>query len=417
MRTAIQVGTVAALAGIAHGQTDRAYAAELLADADARTSLLAPGEASYDPGRGVGITSGDTALHVRFFQDFRYIGSFRGVSGAGGAADTTTGFQNAHTRVRFQADLGPDVSGVIQLEAADPSSSMGAVGLLDGYIDYRLNDDLSVRIGQFKHPLLASYYMVSPAHVLTVDRSLVSDFFATGRQQGVQFTWTADDVQILGSLSDGIKTSNTDITSGSEADFAVTGRVNWKLAGDWSDLTHTTSFQGDDESVYVGGAVLYQSGGNTNGTADEDLAIFTLDGTWRGDGWNVRGEAVAYHLDASGGPEFTHYGLNAQGGLFIAPDVEVFASWDSLILDDNAAPIIHDVQNFVTLGGRWFPFGESYSAVVVADTVIALEETANLTSFSAIGVPPSYLPNTKQGLFGDTGTGEVAFRLALRLLF
>jgi len=417
MRTAIAVGTVAALAGAAHGQADRAYAAGLLADADARTSLLDDGQASFDPDRGMGIVSGDNALHVRFFQDFRYYAAFRGIHAPGQNDDVATGFQNARTRVCFRADLGEDVTGVIHLETSDPSSSMGELSVLDGFIDYRIDDRTEVRIGQFKHPLLASYYMVSPVHVLTVERSILSDFFATGRQQGVRFSWTADDVQLLGSLSDGVRTANTDFTSMSEADFAVIGRVNWKLLGEWTDLHRTTSFQGDDESAYIGGAFLYQTGGNTNGTADEDLAVFTLDGAWRGDGWNLRGEAVAYRLDASGGPEFTHFGFNAQGGLFVSSDLELFASWDSLLLDDDAAAITHDVQNFLTLGGRWFPFGESYSAVVVGDVVFALEETADLAAFSASGVPPAYIPNTRQGLFGDTGTGETAFRLSLRLLF
>jgi len=104
----------------------RAYAAELLADADSRTSLLQGGNAGYDNGAYIG--DGSWLLRTNVLLQFAYKASFRddGSMGVGDNNDFTHGFSINRAKVRFSGNIGsPDVEFVIDGDFAGPSEITG----------------------------------------------------------------------------------------------------------------------------------------------------------------------------------------------------------------------------------------------------------------------------------------------------
>ena len=70
----------------------------------------------------------------------------------------------------------------------------------------------------------------------------------------------------MGAFSDGLNTKSTDYTSTLEADYAFTGRVEYKWDGDWKQYDEFTAFRDAKYFGAIGGALHYQWGGHTVGT-------------------------------------------------------------------------------------------------------------------------------------------------------
>ena len=427
MKSLTVIGVImAAGASSAWGQqASRAYQSELLADADARTSLLAAGTAGYTEGKGFGIEDGANSLFVSGFMDFRYVWNNRangdddGEGGFEPNTDTSAGFQNADTKLKFHGNIGDEVGYVIQIVANDWYTGGGFM-LEDAYGTYAMNDNTTIMFGQFKLPVLGEDYMVDDPYVQANERGVMNEFFTPMRSQGVAFVWSDQDVQVLGAFSDGWRTANTDFTSSSEADFAVSGRVNFKWVGDWSAFATADSFQGSEDAGYVGGAVHWQSGGETNGTSDVDVILYTIDAAYQSDGWGVRGAFVGSNVDPAGGTDYDTFGFNLQGGIFLNDQFEAFAAWDGIMYDkDVFTGLQDDFQNFLTIGGKYFVIPQSHAFVLTGDVIISLTQSGDLNTVGLTSGAggSAFLPATQTGLLGDSDTGEFALRLGARVNF
>jgi hypothetical protein len=127
---------------------------------------------------------------------------------------------------------------------------------------------------------------------------------------------------------------------------AATGRVNWRLCGTWDQYALESSFPGQPFGAFIGVAGQLQNGRAINPasagglnpravTADMALmfggANLILQGIWADD-W----------VDA----DRASWGALAQGGVFVAPAVEAFASWG--IAD------VGGTQNRINVGANWY---------------------------------------------------------------
>ncbi len=315
---AIIAGAALGLVDPAMAQTDagRAYAADLGADASGRTSLLGA------------APSGPT---VKGVVQFRYLANSR--DEVPGDEDTALGFQTRRTRLNLEGEPaeGWSYSIVTLFKASD-----GSFVLDDAYVTWAAGDRLDVRAGQFKVPLLRED-LVSDARQLVIERSNFSSEFGQSRSQAIQIGSQGERVGWALALSDGLTTLNTDFTSEDEADWAVTGRLEYLGAGEWASFRDLTSPRGQDLSWMGGLAGHFQSGGDTFATADTDVWELTADAGVEGDGWNAFGAVVWRSTDGAGADEVADWGLLVQTGLFIADDTELFGRWDILIPDDDLA--------------------------------------------------------------------------------
>lgn len=402
---ALSVGTFAQAQTLDQG---RAYRSELLSDASTRTSSLAPAAQDFTP-----------AVHG--YEQFRFNWNSRDDQGLdANNNDQTIGFQNARTRLNVSGNIANENWGYFiqfgfgDIEKSgtpfgDGTSFSGSSGafLEDAYGWYKMGNGWSFKWGQFKLPLFREE-LVGDTYQLFIDRSVTNTVFTQGRSQGVQISYEGDQFRFAGAFSDGLQTANTDYPSGAEADYALTARGEWKWAGDWKQAKDFTSFQNSEYFGMLGGAIHYQSGGDTVNTTDQTDLALTLDASVEGNGWNAFAAVIYNNLDPNVGNSFSDWAFQIQGGIFVAADWEIVAGWDILIPDsDHGTP---GDSNFSTIrvGVNHYIVPESHAAKISVN----FSYFVDTQSESALAIPNTatgLLPSTKDSQWNLGGQIQLTF--------
>ena len=415
----------------------KATVAQMLNDAETRSSLLAGGDAGHD---GRFFIAGDVfRLNIGGLLQFRYNMNFRDENEVGAAGDDFThGFQTRRIKVDLNGELNKDWFFRVRIAnengkvTASDGDSVGTVPGLNfdyAYAGYKFANGWKATWGQFKLPLLREE-LVSDAKQLTAERSLVNGLFTQGYSQGFEMAYEAETWRGFFAFSDGLNSSNTDFNTrqninpggnvslavSGQADYAFTGRVEFMLSGNWKQFEDFTSAKGSDFGFMVGGAVHYQQSDNTGITSDTDLQTlrYTIDASLEGDSWNLYGAFIGDHSKSraagADSPDFDDFGVVIQGGWRFAENTEVFARWEGLFLDSDLVGSGKKNFNFITAGVKQYYAG--HAAKATADFVYSLQNTSNLSS--AVG---GALPNTGVGLLGQNKSGEVVVRLQFQVMF
>jgi hypothetical protein len=315
--------------------------------------------------------------------------------------DTTTGFQARRTKIWAKGNVAENWGFKVQ---GNFNRDGGDFELEDAYITNDINDSWSWQFGQFRLPLLRED-SVSSANQLAVERSLTNEVFRQNRSQGVQFNYTGDAFRFMGAFSDGLRTQNTDFNSMAEADYALTGRFEWKWAGDWAQFEDFTSWQGDDNAGMLGAAIHYQGGGETGGpTADIDVLRATADISFEGNGWNAFGAFIYDDTEPDGFDSTTNYGWLVQGGVFLNEQWELFGRYDMTMPDDDL-----DLDDFstITAGVNYYITPQSHAVKFTGDVQYFLDEVdGGLTVIT-----------TGAGNLPDDSDGQFVIRLQFQLVF
>ena len=387
-------------------QTDevRALVAEMIADAESRSSLLqSGGTAGHDGKFFLASADGNFRLNVSGQVQFRYMLNFRDDEG-GVTDDFVPGFQTRRTKLTFAGDAFGDffykVNGAF-------SRSTGAFGLEDAYVGIDLGDGWKARWGQFKEGFMREE-LVSSSRQLFADRSMVNEEFNQGRSQGIEFSYAADDWRFFGSFSDGFGSANTALGA-SPADWSFTARGEWLLSGDWKQFKDFTSGRGSEEAMMLGGALHYEMGPDIGGADEQTILSYTGDFSWEGDGWNAFAAFVGRHIEDAGGvsgADFDTFGYVLQGGWYISDDWELIARWDQFLNDSDAGP--GDDFSTISFGANHYIHG--HAAKFTIDAQLYLDDIAGtggqITANEGIG----YLGNGAE-------EDEFVIRAQFQLLF
>ncbi len=395
----------AALAG--DPADDRAYAAELKADASAKTSALAENDA---------FVESDSSVKLGGWMQFRYYMNFREDTpdtGLPHQSGFTNGFEATKTRLITTGNvMSKDLTFKIEGEF---SKTNGNFSLLDAYVNYAYENGWSTRIGQFKLPLLRQE-LISDTNQLMVGRSLTNDIFSQKRSQGVMGAWRNDSVQVRGALSDGLNTLNTPYTSPKEADIALTGRVDFKGGADWKVFDDYNSWQGNETAWLFGVAANWQSMGNTNASAtvpQQNQFEYTADFTLQGSGWNVFAMFVGNHIspDSGGGNDTNNFGAQIQGGFFVHKNVEIYGSWDAVFPDSSYGAGLDSNFNTLSAGANFFPFEKSEAVRFVAQFSWFVNNPSEngLVNSAASNNNVGLLPNNADNQFAIIFQAQVVF--------
>jgi hypothetical protein len=386
----------------------QATRAELLADASGRQSSLAQAAQEF-------------TVNVHGYEQFRYNWNGRDDDGIdANNNDQTVGFQNARTRLNFSGNIGNENWGYfIQFGFGDiqgdegllargtPSFSSGGF-LEDAYGWYKMGNGWSLKFGQFKLPLFHEQ-SVGDTYTLFADRSVVDSLFTQGRSQGVQVGYEGDTFHFYGAFSDGVQTANTDYDSVAESDFALTARGEFKWAGDWKQYKDFTSFRNSEYFGVVGGALHYQSGGDTVNTADVDDWAFTVDAQMEGNGWNVYGAFIYNALDPNTGNNLADWAIVIQGGIFVSADWEIVAGADMILPDsDWGSPGDSNFTEF-RLGVNHYVIPESHAIKFTIDLAYFIDNPSETALLQ--------VPNTAVGLFPSNEDGQFNILGQVQLVF
>lgn len=418
------------------GQTNddiRAIVAEMMADAETRSSLLAGGDAGHD---GRFFIAGDGfRLNVGGQIQFRYIMDFRDddvVDETPPGDDFSNGFEIQRAKLDFAGTINRDWD--FRILGAAKTNDEGADSnfqLEEAWGRYNFSNGMKFRFGQFKLPLLREE-LVSSKYQLAVERSLVNEAFTQDRSQGIELSADYETWRWAVAFSDGLDSENTNYNAGGpnivnnasisgEAEYAFTGRVEFLFSGNWKMFEDFTSAKGQDFGFLLGGAAHWQQSTQTGDPADIDQDVFqaTIDASFEGDSWNAFLAGiyrwVSIEDSPSGDDDVNDFGFVAQAGWRFAENTEVFARYELFWLDEDRFETFADDDNdfhFITFGFNQYLAGHAAKATL--DAVYTVTETDNLTSGAGFA---GFLPDGNTELLGNTEEGEITVRLQMQLLF
>lgn len=412
-------------AGVASAQTaqNAALEREILADSAARASFQAGGTAGHDGGFFLGDAAGNYRLEIGGYTQFRYTINNRDTSSPD--EDMTNGFGLPVAALEFggnvvNPNLGYYIRTYMNFDAVGSGSddTDGDFELADAYGTYSFDNGLTLVWGQFLAPVIRER-IVDERYQLAASRSVTAAVFSPDYTQGVALAYANENFKVIGSFNDGAMTANTPYYSPAEADWAGTGRVEFKWAGDWEQFDDFTSFRGTEGYAgLIGGAVHYQSSGDTGNTTsfggtdplEADLLLYSADVSVEGNGWNVFGAFIGRNFDPSGADSSDDFGAVIHGGLFLTDAFEIFGRWDAVFPDDDAA----DVDDFhtVTFGGNYYFFPGSHAAKFTADLAWTLDDQGEVEDVVGFTVPNQYT-----GFLPASDDEQWMVRLQMQLVF
>lgn len=391
------------------GETD-ALSRELLADAAARVSLQSGSTAGHDGKFFLASAEGGFRLNISGQIQVRYHLNLRETTSPD--KDITTGFNLRRTKIGFDGVVAGDWE--YKLVGAFDRDG-GSDFLEDAILSREFANGITLTWGQFKAPFLREENMSSKAQ-LAVERSPMNEAFNQDRTQGVRLGYTGDRFRVVGMVSEGFKTLNTAYYSAKEADIALTGRAEFRFGdASWKAYKDFTSFRGGAAGGMVGGAVHWQTAGNTGNTetfsgtpaTETDMLTYTLDVSYEGSGWNLYGAFVGRNTETAGSPDYDDFGALLQGGIFISAQTELFSRWDAVFPDDSRSS--GEDFHTLTFGANHYFFPGSHAAKLTADVQWSLDDQVG--SGSVVKV------NEGIGLLPTTGDDQISFRLQMQVLF
>lgn len=435
-RLGLIVGAAASLSTVAMAQStnldqSRAFANELYSDSSGRASALAgPG---FKP-------------EVYGYTQFRLVVNNRGDEGAAlngnpnnlpagpngnNTSTLTAGFENARTVVGLKGNVGTEDWGYNVSFLAGPG---GGSALYDSYGTYKIGNGWGLKFGQFQQAFAKENMMADTAQ-LAIDRSVTDGFFGTNRVQGIEGMYSADAFRIMATVSDGRNSRNTDYTA-EGADFGLTGRGEFMWAGKWDQADQFTSWQNSGFFGMVGAGLDYENGGATvgsglGGTGSKfQLVAVTADVMVKGNGWNAFAAGHYGHIDHNPGAtdatgnflKTDDLGLVLQGGIFVAPQWELFGRLDAIFADSNwnPAPVSvaggggtysqKDTFAALTLGANYYVVPDSQAVKLSAEVEIFLTKPngpANAGGNTLNGLLNS--PDGKSGQFMVAAQAQLVF--------
>jgi hypothetical protein len=455
----------------------KALVKEVLSDADTRASLQGTGAtAGYNKGFFIASEDGKFLLQLGGRIQARYVANVR-QSQPGGANsppqshDIENGFEMRRVQLWFKGNIGsPKIGYFVRLAA---NSNTNAVGVDYAYLNYKWSDNLTFTGGRFK-AAFSREELVSSGAQMAVERSAVNEAFNVGFTEGIEAAYTTNLVRVSAGVNDGARSGEIGgqpaVTNGvpggnfaflpggagnsffnDTTNYALTGRVDVKLLGDWASWNEFAAWSGQERSLFTGAGVHFQdsrinqnawSGVDPAGGAsgrNYDFLMWTTDIGYKANGLSLFASANGHNGLSGGSPQstaltttggqFSDYGFLVQAGYMVIPDViEPFIRYEYITFDRsrNEDPAVtgagspndgsaHDV-NIITAGYNWY-FKKndakfSLDVVWAIDTVSAgaIGGTTGGT-FAGAGLLPD-------GIAGNNnGENQVAIRAQFQLQF
>lgn len=404
----VLAGAALSSVAFANPDQDRAYAAELSADAAARNSALAAGGDRFK------LTAGDSTLYIGGYTQFRWNSDFRSSSQTGNNENYTHGFNMPQARVKFWGNTWTkELTYTLDVQFGGDSE----VKLQDADFRYTWDNGFYVRGGQFKIAGLREE-LVGDEKQLLVNRGVVNSAFSLGRSQAMEIGYRADSWRFMADFSDGANQTATQYNASSESDFAISGRVEFQAMGtDWSRWNDFTSWrESDSNGLLIGAAGHYQTNGKTGpglkaNTDDVSMWQGTVDASYEASGWNLYGAFVGAQTDPKGGSKRTNFGWIVQGGVFATDQLEFVARYEGIRGDKDYIASGNRSFHFITLGGNYYVSPRSHTFKISADLVWSLSKNGNLASI------PTGTSQPKTGFLGQDKKGEVAVAVQAQIVW
>lgn len=309
--------------------------------------------------------------------------------------DLTLGFVQQRTKVKLAGKLTDNISGraIISFKKDTGYASLNTMA-----INWKINEDTTLTFGQFKlHALWEEN--VAWNEQLAAERSATNETFNQGRSQGVEVTFLGDNWRARVAVSDGIRSENTSFDDSDEADIAFTGRLEYRFGeAGFDDYDSFVSFRGAQSGVRLGGALHWQTMGETNPSAamSTDMLLATADAQFVGDGWSAFG-AFIFRSEDNGMTDFSDMGAVVQGGVFVNDQTQIFGRWDAVFSDSDRGATGNDF-NSISVGVNHYLIPDSNAAKLTLAATVSLDPTTESIVYTSDS--HNLLPDSEDGQFG-----------------
>ena len=404
----------------------KALVREVLADADTRASLAEGGmTAGYKDGFFIASEDGNFLLRLKGQTQIRYIYNNNPDADDDDDVRHEDGFSVPRVKIGFYGHLfDPKFTYGIRMVAGDvdtepylqASVDEGEFLLEEAWFAYEFADGWHVKAGQFKGPFLRDE-LVDSQYQLAVERASLTDFATIDYTQGMQLSYTTEQWRVAGMLHDGSYAANTD-WDGDAVDFAVAGRGEFLVAGNWEQFMDYATWEGNSFGLMIGAAADYENGSGETSFTSDDIFKWTVDVSAEFPeiyGLNAFGALIGLHNDERGDmgdSESDHYGFVLQAGIFVVPNkMDVFGRWEYLDIDEDLLGDEVDGElNLVTVGTNYYFRRHAAKLTVdvvwVADSLEALDD-ADISTIN----------EDLQGLFTTFDDDQFAVRGQFQFLF
>jgi len=352
----------------------RGLVQDVLADADARNSLVGDGLlGGWSDGFFLASSDGRFKLKIGGLIQERFMQSFL-------RSDTADrwrgGLENSRTRIDLSGHVfDRDTTFLVQAGYGyfDPHSIVPTnrifARLWDAWIKFKLKKGWTAKFGVFMLPF-ARESLVSDEYQLAVDRSLIDYRLGLSRSQGIEFTWGGSDKRVFISVSDGSLTlRGVNVAGGNptppwailgeDTDWAVTARAEFLLEGAWSQFNQMTSPVGSERGSLLGVAVHSQNGERRgSGGLKRDQVGVTADLSIYGDGLTffVSGTFHNQKNATAANPNADWIGYVVQASTYMTDTTEYFVRYEGGGVEQDAFG--NNDVNILTNGINWYLDGQ-----------------------------------------------------------
>lgn len=383
----------------------------ILRDAERRSAMFAETggiTAGHEDGKFF-IRSADGAYSLQPGMQFQFRGVANSADDAkrGDSSSTDTGFEVRRMKLWFGGNaITPDLTYLFRWEA---DSDGGGITLEDAWVKYKMADRWAVQVGQFKDPTFHEEVTSSTAQ-LAVERSLANELIGGGVTdylQGVAVIYgdKADPMMVTWTVNDGANSDNTTYED-DDSYWGISGRVDYKLMGDWKAYKDFTAKGTTDDLLVVGAGAFYDQ------APDVDGMLFTVDAQYENTGGlGAYGALLVNYVDPNtpGEDTTTNWGLVGQVGYMLNPAWEVFGRGSMVKFDEDIVIGAESEDTFYELSvGVNYYLGNNGSAGHRAKITVDLNYL------------PNGAPNEGGGLEGlnymETGEDQIVLRAQFQLL-
>ncbi|BAM04883.1 phosphate porin [Phycisphaera mikurensis] len=323
-------------------------------------------------------------------------------AGTGDASDLD-GFEMRRTKLGFEGTLlDPDLE--YTLVFAAPRNG-GDFFIEDAIIGYTFENGVGLQAGLFKLPF-AFEELLSSKRQLAADRGLSTEFFTLNRAEQVQLSVPVADVaKTYLSFSDGGNRANTGALNDA-TDYALTGRAQFRLAGDWGQVKDLVAFE-DEFALFAGVAGHVEKAKDQGGLDGDTTFAYTGDAVMKVQNLALMG---AFYGASADDADLNQLGFLAQAGYNLTEKLQPFARYD--FVDNDVTDV-----SAVTAGFNYFFNG--HKAKFTLDGIYVIEPDGDVDAGALGGLNggtySSGLGLDDDGLNGDDSM--FAVRAQFQLLF
>jgi hypothetical protein len=359
-------------------------------------------DAGWDGKFYVGDSEDRFRLNFMAYSQFRYGYNHREDPPAGDSHHEH-GFMIPRTRIFMEGRFADRYDFQIRTNI----NSEGDFDLINAWAQVRLPKGWSIRAGEL-FPALSREDWMYPRDLLTTEFSANNAEYAIGTAMGIQASRQLANHRYWLAFSNGVGGGKSESFDHDAADWAVSGRFEYKLGESWDIWDDLIGRRGREAGVLVGLAALFQGRGDPDypDTAPKFGTTVTADMSLNGDGFQTMAALTWQHVNPDrGAAAYENYGAHVQGGYFVTRTLQLYGYYDGVYPGNQPG----DLESYHVLGA-----GLSYIPFDWTNTYKASLEAGYLFSDMSKTIVS---PGSTLGYLESDGSGQLMLRAQLQFGF